>query len=294
MLTPNTDRISTVNYHLWEPCNMRCRFCFATFQDVKQEMMLPEGYLSEQEATEIVNQLAEAEFFRKINFAGGEPTLCSWLPDLIKRAKELGMRTSIVTNGSRITDEWLSNLNGSLDMIALSIDSVNPTTLVQLGRAVGGIRPITQDQYLRIIRTIRRHGIRLKINTVVTSENWQEDLSGFIRLANPERWKLLQVLPIEGQNDDHFADLQITPSQFDHFVQRNRLVETHGVTVVPESNELMTESYAMVDPAGRFYDNAEGKYSYSSEPILKVGVEEALRQVSTNFQRFKERGGQYE
>ena len=293
MLTPNTDRISTVNYHLWEPCNMRCRFCFAKFQDVKQEMALPEGHLPEREATEIVNQLAEAEFFRKINFAGGEPTLCPWLPDLIKRAKELGMRTSIVTNGSRITDEWLSNLNGSLDMIALSIDSVNPTTLVQLGRAVGGIHPIAQDQYLRIIRTIKLHGIRLKINTVVTSENWQEDFSGFVRLASPERWKLLQVLSIEGQNDDHFADLQITPSQFDHFVQRNRLVETYGVTVIPESNELMTESYAMVDPAGRFYDNAEGAYSYS-EPILKIGVEEALRQISTNFQRFKERGGQYE
>lgn len=293
MLTPNTDRISTVNYHLWEPCNMRCRFCFAKFQDVKQEMMLPEGYLSEQEATEIVNQLAEAEFFRKINFAGGEPTLCSWLPDLIKRAKELGMRTSIVTNGSRITDEWLSNLNGSLDMIALSIDSVNPTTLVQSGRAVGGIRPITQDQYLRIIRTIRRHGIRLKINTVVSLENWQEDFTGFIRSASPERWKILQVLSIKGQNDGDIDKLQITNGQFDAYVQRNRAVEGDGITVVPESNELMTESYAMVDPAGHFYDNAKGAYSYS-KPILKVGVEEALRQVSTNFQRFKERGGQYE
>ena len=293
MLTPNTDRISTINYHLWEPCNMRCRFCFARFQDVKQEMTLPKGHLPEQEGTEIVNQLAEAEFFRKINFAGGEPTLCPWLPNLIKRAKELGMQTSIVTNGSRITDEWLSNLNGSLDMIALSIDSVNPTTLVQVGRAVGGNRPIAQDRYLHIIQTIKRHGIRLKINTVVTLLNWQEDFTGFIVPASPERWKLLQVLPIEGQNDDHFADLQITTSQFDQYVQRNRVVETDGITVVAESNELMTESYVMVDPAGRFYDNAKRAYSYS-EPILKLGVEKALRQISTDFQRFKERGGQYE
>ena len=272
---------------------MRCGFCFARFQDVKQEMALPKGHLPEEDAIEIVNQLAEAEFFRKINFAGGEPTLCPWLPNLIKRAKELGMQTSIVTNGSRITDEWLSNLNGSLDMIALSIDSVNPTTLVQIGRAVGGDRPIAQDRYLHIIQTIKRHGIRLKINTVVTLLNWQEDITGFIVPASPERWKVLQVLPIEGQNDDHFADLQITSSQFDQYVQRNRVVETDGITVVAESNELMTESYVMVDPAGRFYDNAKRAYSYS-EPILKVGVEKALRQISTDFQRFKERGGQYE
>jgi radical S-adenosyl methionine domain-containing protein 2 len=256
-------------------------------------MMLPKGHLPEQEATEIVNQLAEAEFFRKINFAGGEPTLCPWLPNLIKRARELGMQTSIVTNGSIITDEWLGALNGNLDIIALSIDSVNSTTLVQLGRAVGGNCPISQDQYLHIIRTIKRHGIRLKINTVVTSENWQEDFTGFIGLARPERWKLLQVLPIEDQNDEHFADLQITASQFDQYVQRNQLVESDGIVVVPETNNLMTESYVMIDPAGRFFDNAKGTYTYS-EPILKVGVEEALRQVSTDFQRFKERGGQYE
>ena len=292
MLTPNTDTISTVNYHLWEPCNMRCRFCFATFQDVKQEMRLPKGHLPEQESIDIVNQLAEAGF-RKINLAGGEPTLCPWLPNLIGQAKESRMVTSVVTNGSQITDEWLSNLHENLDMIALSIDSVLPTTLVQLGRAVGGSLMIAEFEYLQIIRTIKRHGIRLKINTVITSENWQEDFTGFIKSAGPERWKLLQVLPIEGQNDDHFADLQITTSQFYQYVQRNRVVETDGITVVAESNELMTESYVMVDPAGRFFDNAKGTYTYS-EPILKVGVEEALRQVSTDFQKFKERGGQYE
>lgn len=291
MLTPNTDRISTVNYHLWEPCNMCCRFCFARFQDVKQEMKHPKGHLPEQEATEIVKQLAQVGY-SKINFAGGEPTLCAWLPNLILGAKESGMVTSVVTNGSRISDEWLHNLNGSLDIIALSIDSVNPESLIRTGRTFRG-NPITEEEYLRMVGDIKRHGIHLKINTVVTSENWQEDFTGFIRSARPERWKLLQVLPIKGQNDDHFADLQITASQFDRCVQRNRAVETYGITVVPETNELMTESYVMVDPAGRFFDNAKSSYTYS-EPILKVGVEEAFKQISTDPQRFKDRGGQYE
>ena len=42
---------------------------------------------------------------------------------------------------------------------------------------------------------------RVKINTVVTRTNLMEDLSDFIVEARPERWKLLQVLPVEGQND---------------------------------------------------------------------------------------------
>lgn len=78
--------IPSVNYHLWEPCNMRCKFCFATFQDVKHSI-LPKGHLPKEQAIEVILQLAEIGF-EKITFAGGEPTLCPWLPELIATAKE--------------------------------------------------------------------------------------------------------------------------------------------------------------------------------------------------------------
>ena len=133
----------------------------------------------------------------------------------------------------------------------------------------------------------------MKINTVVTSVTWQEDFTSFIRLAKPERWKLLQALPIEGQNDTHIADFEISTEQFEAYVQRNRTVENDGISVVPENNELMMESYVMIDPAGRFFDNAQGTYTYS-RPILEVGVEPALGEVLINTERFRERGGKYD
>ena len=68
--TSSTQKVPSVNFHLWEPCNMRCRFCFATFQDVKREMDIPRGHLPKDECLTVVEQLAEAGF-RKINFAGG-------------------------------------------------------------------------------------------------------------------------------------------------------------------------------------------------------------------------------
>lgn len=120
---------------------------------------------------------------------------------------------------------------------------------------------MTKEEYLGIIRTIKRRGSRLKINTVVTSETWQEDFTDFIRSAKPERWKLLQALRVEGQNDAHIADFEIAPEQFEAYVQRNRIVENDGIIVVPESNEMMTESYVMIDPAGRFFDNAKGAHT---------------------------------
>jgi len=290
---PNfASKVPSINYHLWEPCNMRCGFCFATFQDVKREMDLPKGHLPKDECISVVNRIAEFGF-EKINFAGGEPTLCPWLPDLIARAKAHGMTTSIVTNGSRITEQWLDALNGSLDWVGLSIDTVDPEKLIDLGRAVGGKIPITEAEYLDIIRAIKQRGIRLKINTVVTSVTWQEDFTAFIRLANPECWKLLEALAVKGQNDASIANFTVTAEEFEAYVQRNRIVEDDGIRVIPESNAAMTESYVMIDPAGRFFDNAQGSYRYS-DPILEVGVAAALKQVSIDPKRFRQRGGHYD
>ena len=283
--------VSAVNFHLWEPCNMRCRFCFASFEDVKRDMGLPKGHLPEEKCRSIVDLLAQAGF-EKINFAGGEPTLCKWLPGLVIQAKRNGLVTSMVTNGSRITGEWLDGLAGSLDWIALSIDTVDPEKMKRLGRTVGS-RPVTAEEYLRKTVAVKQRGIRMKINTVVTRETWQEDFTSFIQMVKPERWKILQALPVKGQNDEHIADLEITPEQFDAYVQRNRMVENDGITIVPESNERMTASYAMIDPGGRFFDNRRGTYTYS-RPILEAGVEKALKDVAIDAERFIERGGQYD
>ncbi len=104
---------------------------------------------------------------------------------------------------------------------------------------------------------------------------------------------MLQALAIRSQNDAYIADFAITAAQFEACIQRNRFVEEDGISVVPENNEAMTESYAMVDPAGRFFDNAQGSYKYS-EPILTVGIEKALKQLSISLERFSQRGGRYD
>ena len=282
-------KVPSVNYHLWKPCNMRCGFCFATFQDSRPNL-LPKGHLGRSDSLSVVEALAQAGF-RKINFAGGEPTLCPWLPDLIVQAKDMGLTTSVVTNGSRITAEWLDRVCVSLDWVALSIDSVNPDTLLRTGRTTRN-GPMSEYDYLGVVDALKRRGVRVKINTVVTKANLQENLRDFIIEARPERWKLLQVLPVEGQNDIFVGEHLVSVDEFERYVQLNRYVEKYGITVVPESNELMTGSYVMVDPAGRFFDNTAGTHTYS-RPILEVGVEEALNEVSVDSDKFLAREGLY-
>ena len=281
--------IPSVNYHLWRPCNMRCGFCFATFQDIDTDT-LPGGHLGRDDCMSVVESLAQAGF-RKINFAGGEPTLCPWLPDLIRTAGALGLTTSMVTNGSRVTGEWLDSVHGSLDWVALSIDSVDPDTLLRIGRSTRA-GPMGELDYLRVIDLFRRYDVRVKVNTVVTRINLDEDLTGFIVKARPERWKLLQVLPVDGQNDSTVGEHLVSDDEFVRYVLVGRRVEEHGITVVPESNYLMTGSYVMVDPAGRFFDNVTGAHTYGRS-IIEVGVEAALSDVSIEPEKFLARGGIY-
>ena len=180
--------IPSVNFHLWQPCNMRCKFCFATFQDGLKQI-LPKGHLPRREAIQVVERLAPA--FKKINFAGGEPTLCPWLPALIERAKELGMTTSIVTNGSRLSDWYLDDLYGSLDWVTLSIDSLSALVNKNTGRALRR-GALTEDYYRSLVRSVKERGYRLKINTVVTDANRDEDMAEFIRWAKS---RSLEALP---------------------------------------------------------------------------------------------------
>ncbi len=283
-------QVPSVNFHVWKPCNMKCSFCFATFQDVGRND-LPKGHLSPKESLVVVEALSYAGF-HKINFAGGEPILCPWLPDLLWRAKELELTTSVVTNGSCVTQEWLDRVDGCLDWAAVSIDTVDPEKLKCIGRTTQA-GPMSSDDYLSVMDMLKRRDIRLKINTVVTRFNHDEDLGEFIVNARPERWKLLQVLSVRGQNDGLVDNLVISGEEFSKYVTRNRYVESMGIVVVPESNDMMTGSYVMVDPAGRFFDNVAGTHVYS-RPINEVGVDAALSEVTVDPDKFLLRDGLYD
>lgn len=280
--------VESLNYHLWEPCNMRCKFCFATFQDVKSTI-LPKGHLCKKDALKLMHLICKTNA-EKVTLAGGEPTLCPWLFDLLEIAKSYHKTTMIVTNGTSISKKWLLKYSKVLDWINLSIDSVNELTNLKSGRAITGKKIISKDEYLKKINQIREIGIRLKINTVVNALNKNENLSSFIELAKPERWKILQVLPIKNQNDNHINNLLISKADFKAFIEYN--LTNSAIKVIVEFNNDMTNSYLMIDPAGRFYQNTNGMYNYS-KPILNVGIIKALKGTEISTDKYNERGAKY-
>ena len=73
---------------------------------------------------------------------------------------------------------------------------------------------------LRFIHDMcEKYDIMFKINTVVCSVNWQEDLSDMIETLDPVRWKVFQCLLIEGRDIFHikiFLTISFARAKLDH------------------------------------------------------------------------------
>ena len=133
----------------------------------------------------------------------------------------------------------------------------------------------------------------MKLNTVVCRANLHDDMSDLVLELRPERWKIFEVLPVKGQNDGDIEPLLLEEGEFQTWVQRHEHVADEGIQFVPESNDLMRGSYAMMDALGRFYSNIDGGHSYGPS-ILDVGVLQAWGQNRFLEDRFHNRGGVYE
>lgn len=270
-----TGNLDSVNWHLWERCNYKCKFCFATFPNIRRR-------LTRTEALKITSLLAGAGV-QKINFAGGEPLLCPYISDLILASKKSGMVTSIITNASKLTEDFLRNNARYIDWIGISIDSAKEDTERTLGRGLGNHVALAVTR----ARMVRRFGIKLKVNTVITSLNYNENMAHLISRIRPDRWKVFQALPINGENLKEIEKLLVSKAQFKKFLLRHKQLNPVG-----EDNDAMTGSYLMLDPLGQFFQNWGGRY-IQSDRILDVGVLSAIDQVGWSQKKFLKRGGIY-
>jgi len=277
----------TVNYHLLWQCNFNCNYCFATFDD--QRGIFRKGMLPKVEMLRLVDRLSLG--FRKITFAGGEPTLCPWIGELIKLAKGNGCLTNLVSNGSRICPQFLEDQAGQLDFLTLSIDTSDPARHERIGRTEKSSgEAVPTERYFEIAQLAKEFGIGVKVNTVVSQINWDDDLTGLIHGISPIRWKLLQAMPVEGQNDEYIAKMTPASWQFESFVSNHDPERFPGIRIVPEPIDIIRGSYVMVDPQGRFFDSTAGGHRYS-RPILGTSIVSAMREINFDARKFDQRAG---
>ncbi len=284
-----------VNWHLEAFCNYACSFCYAP---LTEQRLLTR--ISEKEGTSLIEDLSSSGV-EKINFVGGEPMLHPHLDAWIIAAKSFGLTTSIVSNGTKMAEEWLTKMRPYLDWLGLSIDASNDEMHFSMGRGLRGEIASGFSRHLERSKEVwsiaQRLGYGLKLNTVVTSINADDDMSELVKFLNPHRWKIFRVLRIEDENDGRVEPLLISQEQFNEYMSRHRrlLHELEGSQIVAEDNEDMLGTYAMIDPQGRAYTNLHGFYHYSKQSAVDIGFSAAWAQVMDGFSQkgFINRGGEW-
>lgn len=287
-----------INWHLTEACNYRCQYCYAAWSEssCRRELIrdpeLTAALLDElhqffrpgNHINPLANRLDWSSV--RLNLAGGEPLLYAGkLPSVICQARDLGFEVSLISNGSYLTDELLSQIAPQLSWLGISIDSANPETNRTIGRVDRRGQLINLEALNASLAKARQGnpGLQIKLNTVVNELNHGEDLSSFIEHLHPDKWKVLRMLPVVNQllaiSDEQFAAFVARHHDFDHII-------------CAEDNLDMRESYLMIDPHGRFFQNsplvAGQGYAYS-RPILDVGAEAAFAEMAFDHERFSAR-----
>lgn len=288
-----------INYHVTEACNFGCNYCYARWQ--KQDSKELHGYLNKVDAMfsslktffapgNENNPLSRYLNWKNIrlNFAGGEPFLIGRrFEELIEIASYYDFKVSMITNGSLLTDEFIKASSSKISMIGFSIDSVNDYTLRKIGRCNKRDETLDMTKLFRQIQLLRRLNgdIKIKVNTVVNSINQDETFDSMLHAIKPDKWKVLQVLPVLNN------ELDITEEKFNQFLLRH---EKFKEIIVPENNTAMTDSYLMINPKGCFYQNShctnssDNNYIYSPS-ILDVGAGAAFNKINFNAERFSGR-----
>ncbi|WP_138436249.1 viperin family antiviral radical SAM protein [Marinobacter shengliensis] len=285
-----------INWHLTEACNYSCRYCYAHWQrdqDVKdlirQEYQIHQLLLELREFFDPINsrnplawKMAWAN--TRLNIAGGEPLLFpSVVEETVKFASRVGLKASLITNGSLLTERIARRIGSGLEVLGISIDSGDALSNQLIGRlnSKGDFLDLSQLQSAVDAIRERNPAIKIKLNTVVNRVNWEDDFSDLISLLQPDKWKILRALPVTDRS------MTINEKKFQSFVERHW--RYHRIAVV-EDNQDMVESYIMIDPQGRFFQNSPCSAGYKySQPILEVGVQKAFEQVNFNPERFLSR-----
>lgn len=274
--------MNVINFHLTNSCNYRCTYCFGKFPD-KEQLTLEQACLAVDNIARYFSKNGIAD--GRINLAGGEPLLYPHLDDLIEYINAYGLKVSIITNGSMLTEERISHWKDKVICIGLSLDSSLPDTNLTIGRCCNN-KTLTVKQAVRITQATHRNGIKLKINTVVSKLNVNEDMTEFYKRLKPDRLKVLQVEIIDGINDGA-ENLVITKKAFDEFCKRHK--NCCGDTVCEYSDD-MENSYLMINPHGEVQLNNEGSYEIYGN-CLEEDLCDILSHVPINIDKFNSRYG---
>ena len=303
----NIKKFVVINWHITESCNYHCNFCFAKWNKPVEIWSSPDNV--QKVLSNISHHFRSQGIFRiRLNIVGGEPVMFpERLWNVVEAAYSHEMEISIITNGSHL--ENIRPFAHLISQVGISIDSLDHETNIKIGRECCGKTLCFETLRLKIdaLRKVNPD-IKIKLNTVVNGLNFNEVLVEQFAGLHVDKWKILRQRPFNGNPG-------ISDYQFYAFLRNNfneklmqanapkphkdllaafvacEGIEKHGEpqqVIYIENNDVMTESYLMISPDGRLFQNGSEEYTYS-RPLTEVSFTDALSDIKFDSEKFESR-----
>lgn len=149
-------------FELTKSCNLKCIHCLND-SGVKSNKQL-----TNEECINTVKSLCN-NGIQEIRFTGGEPLLHSGLFKLVEIAHDMGVRTSLGTNGTLIDGNVAKKLQeAGLDHAVISLDGTSHHHNI-----IRGV-PNSYENARKSIDFLNAHGVTVRVNSVVMKSNMQD------------------------------------------------------------------------------------------------------------------------
>jgi radical SAM protein with 4Fe4S-binding SPASM domain len=172
-----------VVFDITNKCNLKCIHCYSSTKN--DELKTNDVY-------HIINMLYE-QGAGIIDFGGGEPLLRNDIFDIISYSKDIGLYTSISTNGLLLSDNYVKRLKKlKIDQVCISLDGAKPETNDYIRNKKGVYRKTING-----IKNCVNSGINTQISTVFMKSNINELLNiyNLIKSLNVNGWYVYDFIP---------------------------------------------------------------------------------------------------
>jgi pyruvate-formate lyase-activating enzyme len=154
--------LATLLIELTNRCNLSCWHCFDNRHGGYAEIALP--------TIETITRHGRNHGFDRIVFTGGEPTLHTQFPQIVRLVHEAGYRFGFVSNGQNFVQVYpqIKPFLDRLETITFSLDGATPNSHDHL-RGEGAFAKLMQAVSVCVAK-----GLPFTFNSVLTSNNRHE------------------------------------------------------------------------------------------------------------------------
>ena len=172
-----------LHVHPLSQCNLSCQHCYSDSSPRRNERIELDDIISLMESVREYG-------YNVLSVSGGEPFLYKELCPLLKKAKQFGMLTQLVTNGT-LTDSIIAiDSFPYIDLIAISIDG--DEAMHDMIRNKKGV----YNKAIKCAKDVVDKGIRLGIVSAITNSSWKKMIE-IADVAHSLGASLVQYHPLE-------------------------------------------------------------------------------------------------